>query len=177
MAQVQITSADLENNQVSVTLSGPSGASGTLEVIANGISNQPQITYNGAAAVGAGSYNDQPATLKRRKHESNSASMRHRSGRANGTLRCKHSQRAQPVGRRVSERDAVDKSGHNKSQPEKVFEAEGGLAEPSHRTYVYRHCPYFKVDVDFSPAPRPQSNEGDTITKISTPYIAWTVGD
>jgi hypothetical protein len=57
VAQAQITSADLENNQVSVSLTGPSGSSGTLEVIAIGVNNQPQITYNGGAAVGPGSYN------------------------------------------------------------------------------------------------------------------------
>jgi hypothetical protein len=57
VAAAQITGADLENNQVSVTLSGPSGSSGILEVIANGVTNQPQVTYNGGAAVGPGSYN------------------------------------------------------------------------------------------------------------------------
>ena len=57
VVQVQIASADIESNQVSVTLSGPSGTSGTLEVIAIGTNNQPQVTYNGGAAVGPGSYN------------------------------------------------------------------------------------------------------------------------
>jgi hypothetical protein len=57
VVSVEITGADLENNQVSVTLSGPSGTSGTLEVVAVGVSNQPQVTYNGGAAVGPGSYN------------------------------------------------------------------------------------------------------------------------
>ena len=57
VVNAQITGADLENNQVNVTLSGPSGTSGTLEVIAIGVNNQPQVTYNGGAAVGPGSYN------------------------------------------------------------------------------------------------------------------------
>ncbi len=56
VGQAQVTSADLETNQVKVTLTGPSGISGTLEVIAIGVSNQPQVTYNGGAAVGPGSY-------------------------------------------------------------------------------------------------------------------------
>lgn len=56
VVQVQITSANLETNQVNVTISGPSGTSGTLEVIANGSTNNPQVTYNGGAAVGPGSY-------------------------------------------------------------------------------------------------------------------------
>jgi hypothetical protein len=56
VVKVQITSADLESNQVHVTLSGPSDTSGTLEVIAIGVNNQPQITYQGGAAIGPGSY-------------------------------------------------------------------------------------------------------------------------
>jgi len=39
-----------------VTLSGPSGVSGTLEVTANGVSNNPQVTADGGAALGPGSY-------------------------------------------------------------------------------------------------------------------------
>jgi len=53
---VEITDADIENNDVDVTLSGPSGVSGTLEVTANGVSNDPQVTANGGAALGPGSY-------------------------------------------------------------------------------------------------------------------------
>jgi hypothetical protein len=56
VGSVKVTSANLEDNQTAVTLSGPSGASGTLEVIAIGVTNQPQITYDGGAAIGPGSY-------------------------------------------------------------------------------------------------------------------------
>lgn len=56
VVQVQITSADLEGNQVEVKLSGPGTASGTLQVIAYGVNNQESVMYNGGAAVGPGSY-------------------------------------------------------------------------------------------------------------------------
>jgi hypothetical protein len=42
----------------------------------------------------------------------------------------------------------------------KIFEPDGGLG--SGRTFLYRNCPYIKVDVEF---------DRDTITKISTPYL------
>ena len=32
-----------------------------------------------------------------------------------------------------------------------VFTEEGGLSTRTHRRYVYKHCPYIKVDVEFSP--------------------------
>ena len=33
----------------------------------------------------------------------------------------------------------------------KVFVTEGGISTPLNRTYVYRECPYIKVDVEFEP--------------------------
>lgn len=59
----------------------------------------------------------------------------------------------------------------------KVFTIEGGLSTASHRTYVYHDCPYVKVDVDFAPSDPKQSAEKptDIITKISKPYLDWTI--
>jgi hypothetical protein len=69
----------------------------------------------------------------------------------------------------------------------KVFTTEGGLSTGLNRTYVYRGCPYIKVDVEFEPVGRPardregrvtliEANE-DVIKKISKPYLEWGVID
>jgi hypothetical protein len=59
-----------------------------------------------------------------------------------------------------------------------VFSEEGGLSTPRRRTYVYRHCPYIKVDLEFSPADiaNPDAtteNPEDTIVKLSLPYMEY----
>ncbi len=69
----------------------------------------------------------------------------------------------------------------------KVFTTEGGLSTGLNRTYVYRECPYIKVDVEFEPVGRPardaegrvtllESNR-DVIKKISRPYLEWNILD
>jgi hypothetical protein len=71
------------------------------------------------------------------------------------------------------------KLGMTRAELSKTFTTEGGLSTAKHRTYVYRGCPYIKVDVDFSPSvpilemPSPT----DTIVKISKPYLDWSVAD
>ena len=66
----------------------------------------------------------------------------------------------------------------------KVFSTEGGLSTPFNRTYVYRECPYIKVDVEFEPVGRRDSQGGvteeandDVIKKISRPYLEWGIID
>jgi hypothetical protein len=69
----------------------------------------------------------------------------------------------------------------------KVFTTEGGLSTPLNRAYVYRGCPYMKVNVEFEPVGRPaRDGEGrvtlkeageDVIKKISKPYLDWSVLD
>lgn len=69
----------------------------------------------------------------------------------------------------------------------KVFTTEGGLSTGLNRTYVYRECPYIKVDVEFEAVGRPARDaegrvtlvEGDRdlIIKISKPYLEWSVAD
>jgi hypothetical protein len=63
----------------------------------------------------------------------------------------------------------------------KMFETEGGL---QNSTFVHRHCPYIKVDVEFTPSepqePQQKPAEArptDTIHKISKPYLAWSIAD
>ncbi len=69
----------------------------------------------------------------------------------------------------------------------KVFTTEGGLSSGLRRTYVYRECPYIKVDVVFQAIGRnARDAEGrvtlvesdkDVIEKLSRPYLEWSVGD
>jgi hypothetical protein len=68
------------------------------------------------------------------------------------------------------------KVGMKRVDLEKIFEREGGLGEARHRTYTYRDCPYFKVDVDFSGASSKEAPD-DKILSISKPYLAWGTGD
>ena len=38
------------------------------------------------------------------------------------------------------------KAGKTRAELLTIFTEEGGISNPSQRTYVYRHCPYIKVD-------------------------------
>lgn len=73
------------------------------------------------------------------------------------------------------------KPGMTRAELDKVFTTEGGLSTAQRRTFVYRGCPYIKVDVDFSLSdPRQTALEErptDIISKISKPYLDWSIGD
>jgi hypothetical protein len=61
-----------------------------------------------------------------------------------------------------------------------VLTEEGGISTRARKTYVYKHCPYIKVDVEFSPADgdtNPDAlteNSEDKILKISRPYLEYS---
>jgi hypothetical protein len=59
----------------------------------------------------------------------------------------------------------------------KVFTTEGGLSTISQRTYVYRQCPYIKVDVKFAASSRDEELPTDRIIEVSRPYLEWSVTD
>jgi hypothetical protein len=62
----------------------------------------------------------------------------------------------------------------------KVFMEEGGLSTRTMRTYVYRGCPYLKVNFEFKPVGEVKAfNESpsDKIIKISQPFLQWGVED
>jgi hypothetical protein len=61
----------------------------------------------------------------------------------------------------------------------KVFGEEGGLSTRTHRTYVYKECPYVKVDAVFSVVGEPGLTESgeDRLISISRPYLAYSVMD
>jgi hypothetical protein len=71
------------------------------------------------------------------------------------------------------------KPGMTSAELSNVFSTEGGLSTSTHRTYVYRNCPYIKVDIDFSPSTpkRDVEKPTDIVTKISKPYLDWSVAD
>jgi len=73
------------------------------------------------------------------------------------------------------------KPGMTRAELLKVFTVEGGISTATHQTFVYRGCPYIKVDVDFTLSdPKQKALEKrptDTIKKISKPYLNWSFID
>jgi hypothetical protein len=69
----------------------------------------------------------------------------------------------------------------------KVFLPEGGPTPRMEQTYVDRTCPYIKVDVEFRASDHPGKSKSptknldedpqDVITKISEPYLSYTIVD
>ena len=61
-----------------------------------------------------------------------------------------------------------------------VFKEEGGLSTRTWRRYVYRDCPYIKVDVEFEPVGaenKVSQSPRDKIIKISKPFLEWSIID
>ena len=66
-----------------------------------------------------------------------------------------------------------------------VFNEEGGLSTRTQRRYVYKHCPYIKVEVNFDPVENQYGgnqamtveNPEDRIAKISRPYLEYAIAD
>jgi hypothetical protein len=71
----------------------------------------------------------------------------------------------------------IIKVGMMRSDLMNVFTNEGGLSTTSQRTYVYRHCPFIKVDVKFAASSRDDELPTDKIVQISRPYLAWSIAD
>lgn len=69
------------------------------------------------------------------------------------------------------------KAGMTRADLLKVFAEEGGLSTRTQRTYVYRGCRYFKVDVKFEPVGNVGERLGqspeDKIAEISRPYLDY----
>jgi hypothetical protein len=62
-----------------------------------------------------------------------------------------------------------------------VFRGEGGISTRTHRLYVYRGCPYFKVEVTFAPVGEPDhpysESDDDQIVTISKPFLEYMILD
>ena len=79
------------------------------------------------------------------------------------------------------------KPGMTRADLLKVFTTEGGVSTRLWRTYVYRDCPYVKVDVEFeavgAPARDPDGrvtlaeSSDDAIKSLSKPYLEWSIVD
>jgi len=73
------------------------------------------------------------------------------------------------------------KTGMTRANLLTVFTVEGGLSTRARRTYVYRPCPYIKVDVDFQAVTNPDDRltemSDDKILKISRPYLQYSIMD
>jgi|HubBroStandDraft_5_1064220.scaffolds.fasta_scaffold245101_2 hypothetical protein len=71
------------------------------------------------------------------------------------------------------------KVGMTRGDVEKVFVAEAGISTASQKTYTFRSCPYFHIDVEFAfePANAADSGPNDKVVKMSRPYLAWPTGD
>ena len=63
----------------------------------------------------------------------------------------------------------------------RVFKEEGGISTRTWRRYVYRDCPYIKVEVQFEPVGDPENKLSqslrDKIIKISKPFLEWSIMD
>ena len=79
------------------------------------------------------------------------------------------------------------KPGMTRDELLKVFRTEGGESTASHRTFVSRDCPYFKVDVTFHRASgfAAKTDKKDLLTErgddviatISQPYLQFSILD
>jgi hypothetical protein len=69
--------------------------------------------------------------------------------------------------------------GTTRAELMKVFTTEGGLSFTTHRILVHRRCPYIKVEVDFTLSDAKQKDERptDKVSKISKPYLEWSITD
>jgi hypothetical protein len=73
------------------------------------------------------------------------------------------------------------KPGMTRAEVLKVFKTEGGISNRLQRTYVFRDCPYVKVDVRFKPVGQEKDvlreDPADIIIMISRPYLDWSMMD
>ena len=71
------------------------------------------------------------------------------------------------------------KVGMSRKDVLKVYTTEGGISTRSWRRYVYRQCPYIKIDVQFQPIQGNSSQElpDDKLISISKPYLEYSIAD
>jgi hypothetical protein len=74
------------------------------------------------------------------------------------------------------------KPGMTRKDLSRILDTDGGLSFRAQGRFVYRRCPYIKVDVEFSPVDEdansyPHWNPDDKIIKISRPYLEYPSSD
>lgn len=58
------------------------------------------------------------------------------------------------------------------------FEQDGGMQFRSQGRYVYKHCPYIKIEVEYSVVDDgPDQSPDDKIIKVSRPYLEYPSSD
>ena len=71
--------------------------------------------------------------------------------------------------------------GMTRADVEKIFKQIGGISTPQERTYAYRGCPYFLVDVRYAKTSQLTKDDigrpDDKVVMISRPYLDWPAGD
>ena len=71
--------------------------------------------------------------------------------------------------------------GMARNELSQLFMTEGGISNRYQRTYVYKECPYIKLDVGFQAIGNEKDVLGesaeDVILKISGPYLDWSIMD
>ena len=84
------------------------------------------------------------------------------------------------VARSLSEIQTI-KVGMTRKDLLKLFTVEGGFSSMAPRKFVFRDCPYIKVDVEFqsvaAPGEQPKEYPDDKIIRISKPYLEQVVLD
>jgi hypothetical protein len=62
-----------------------------------------------------------------------------------------------------------------------IFTEGGGISSRTHRKYVYKQCPYIKVDVEFAPIGKQDQPfiemPEDKVITISRPYLEYGIFD
>ena len=73
------------------------------------------------------------------------------------------------------------KPGTTRAELMRAFTTEGGLSTAKQRTYIYRGCPYIKINVEFTLSDPKQSvldeRPTDIVSEASQPYLEWSVMD
>ncbi|HEV2697077.1 MAG TPA: hypothetical protein VGU90_03725 [Terriglobales bacterium] len=79
----------------------------------------------------------------------------------------------------VMQRISTIQPGMTRGDLGSVFVEEGGISTRTQRKYVYKSCPYIKVDITFAPADKDQWTERpeDKIISISRPYLEGVIVD
>jgi hypothetical protein len=68
-----------------------------------------------------------------------------------------------------------------REQLAKIFNEDRGLSTPMQQTFVHHSCPFIKVRIEFKtvapPAEVPEGKPQDKVSKISAPFLEWSVID
>jgi hypothetical protein len=84
------------------------------------------------------------------------------------------------IAQSLKEMESV-KVGMTRADLLRVFKEEGGISTRTQQRYVYRNCPYIKVDVEFEMVDNVENkiikSTKDKIVKISKPFLEWSILD